>query len=532
MNDQQDNSKKIESEQNESEENNDGAVLDMEDSQETMPVPMASNKAQETVNQENLYPSTEFGYTSIHPFDFDCPDENQMDGQFSNAIVPFSEVFEDFMDQNQKESDEDVIRPDGRRIVIDSRGSKPTAGLMKIAQRFDANGVEINPHPTRSAARSKNTERQYEDRIRGLYKGSSAARTTDLQNPVEPSPLEVVQDLIASVTPGIDGDPPQRSKASWHIYRSALLWHLSSMRNKNEAYREAYEFLAETKNPVGVKISSQREKRTFVKDDLKMILNTLGGLNRHKDAMWGSRTAYWIQAGIAAGARGIEWHGTTWLDRDKLQLLIPTSKIKSSKPAFFKIAGATNAIIKEGSRNELARTVYDLEDDHENDIEYEQDGETDGWAPKNESHRVVRIDENDAIYVDMHLASIERHAIVQRLTNGVPPEVAFDRYYEMARRTMRNACEIAFKGKKYYRLYTTRSQFSADRKVDHSIGAVAEMMGHSDIKTTMSSYGSRAAGLKGRKAQSDLLLQSLLETSRKTEKNPFESGRFNEDDLT
>ena len=113
------------------------------------------------------------------------------------------------------------------------------------------------------------------------------------------------------------------------------------------------------------------------------------------------------------------------------------------------------------------------------------------------SHRVIKIDHNDAIYIDIHMQSLAEF-IEKATQNGRKTrKQAFNMYYVMAVKTLRKACDIAFRGKKYYRLYNTRSQFAANQKVFHELGAVAAMMGHTNNRTTMR-YGSRAGGIKGK----------------------------------
>jgi hypothetical protein len=353
-------------------------------------------------------------------------------------------------------------------------------------------------------------------------------RTQDFENPVEPSPIDVVQDLIDSATPGPLGEKPLRTKASWALYRAALLWHLSSRRHQNIAYETAYQMLADTKSPSGVKKSPPKTKVTFAGNDFVVIINALGSIDR-LSTTWGAKTSYWMQAGIAAGARGGEWNGTSWLDRDKCQLLIPNSKRKVAAPPFVRMAEANATAAN--NNTPAVKSIYELDhienDDHSNmDMDTRSDEINISLTGEEASHRIVRIDRNDAIYIDMHLASIEQHAIAQS-KHGVSRDDAFIRYYEMARRTLRKACDTAFKGKRYYRLYNTRSQFAANKKVDHPIGAVAAMMGHTGTRTTMGSYGSRADGLKGRKGQSDTVGQSILDAFNQLEGESSGNGLSN-----
>lgn len=375
--------------------------------------------------------------------------------------------------------------------------------------------------------RTTETEDQYVIRVRGFYRQSSERRTIDPQNPVAASPLDVVDDLIAAASVGPLGEPPKIAYQSWALYRTAMLFHLSSRRQDNDIFEDAYLKLAATKQPCEALMAKSRSKRTFAIGHFEQLINELGKLNKRN--FRGSQTAYWLKAGVAAGARGIEWAETEWLDREKLQLLIPNSKRKVSTPAFIKIAQA------QAKYGKTFNTVYDIEAEERRQSESEFfNPNEDAWSEINEddsdiefasqkdheiidigTHRIVRINSADAMYVDLHLASISRNTLTQA-QNGIGKELAFMHYYEMARRALRIACKSAFKGKHFYRLYTTRSQFAANSKVDHSIGVVAEMMGHSSTRTTMSSYGSRAAGLKGRKAMNEIM-QLITEEAFKPE---------------
>lgn len=431
----------------------------------------------------------------------------------SGQNPPAQTTSQDSFDQDGAEL---YISP-GPQIIFAPLPRRPTASLMKIAKP-----IESNQHISTSRARSAKTEAQYRERVKGLYRQSSEIRTLDPQHPVEPSPLEVTNDLIESASHGPLGEPPVRAHASWALYRASLLWHLASRRNENPAYEEAYQVLANTKNPSGLnKSATKNAKKTFAGNDFKILINTLGQLDS-KNVHWGSKTACWMQAGVAAGARGGEWEATSWLDKAKFQLLIPNGKRKVSKPAFMKMAVASGDSVK---------SVFDLDDDAQLQLEDDEQNEEDNNRLERNSHRIVRIDRNDAIYVHSHMASIAYHTLLQG-QNGISPSDAFIHYYEMVRRTLRRACEIAFKGKKYYRLYDTRSQFSANKKVDHQLGAVAAMMGHLETRTTMSNYGSRADGLKSRKFQSEMLGQTTsFDTSESNSFSFFSDSQNWTDDM-
>lgn len=400
------------------------------------------------------------------------------------------------------------------QIVFDAASGRTNQALLRLnaGRKFGRNKKGDG------APRTAKTESQYTERVRGLYLRSTDSRTIDPQNPVQPSPMDLVDDLISSAV-GVPGHP-YRAPSSFALYRSALLWFMHSKIQTSKEFAEAYKKLAATKHPAGTK-KAKKSKVVFKGNDFSMIINTLGTLN-NRGQIWGSATAYWLQAGVACGARTSEWVGTSWLNRENLELLIPNSKRKFSPPAFAKMnnhPGATTIYEIEIEEQLMQQATTgaaeeDLEDDDDDDeiVTSEFNISTgNGRDLGLDSHRVVTVDRNDAVFVDLQLNAMER-GIQEKMKEGISRQEAFDRYVNMVRRTLRKACSIAFRGTRYYRLYNTRSQFAANKKVDHPLGIVASMMGHVDTRTTMSSYGSRAAGLKGRRAQVDTQNQSTLDT--------------------
>lgn len=462
----------------------------------------------------------------------DDPFENSVIGQFSTeyagamAEIPHPPA-PHLLNPNTNghnpatETTQNTALVDSPKIIFDPLIARPNPELLSLIEPSpEVEEVIATPRQEEvQLARSSKTEEQYKIRVRGLYKASYNLRTTDPQFPVEPSPMDVIDDLVESVTPGPDGTPAKRSVASWRLYRAALLWHLAMNRHVHQTFEDAYQRLASLKYPEQITSKvTPRQKKTFKGSDFADLISTLGTLNRRKST-WGSRTAYWLQASVAAGARGTEWLKTSWLDREKLTLIIYNAKRKEADPAFKTMRankddpsiqsvhdlqvhqlrenltseefGAASTLDQPILERDFGEDEEMLESDH---ISYDDSDPVD----EVQDYRVVRINRNDAIYIDMHLMAIEAHYKEQHAAEGISAEEAFNRYKKMARHTLRNACDILFKGAKYYRLHDSRSQFSAERKTEHSIGAVASMMGHSSTRTTMSSYGSRHAGLKSK----------------------------------
>ncbi len=445
-------------------------------------------------------------------------------------------------DRTQNGSGSDSHESDDQGIVLTSAQIKTHEKMMRLSNTYALRRERLRIQSEAEArqkkmwqeqdalgnsARSKSTEAQYMSRVRGLFMRSTDLRSSDPQVPVNPTPLEVVDDLLAS-TEDQSTKPkwlqqPYRGVASFILYRAALLWFMHSRIEGSPEYEIAYQKLVKAKHPLSTGTSTgtgtektkrvKRAKVVFKGDDLFKIFDALRSLDEGRK-QWGMATTYWLKAGIACGARTSEWEGVSWLDRSNHKLLIPNSKQKLARPAcqrmlsnpeaqtVYEIESNDDDFLRGNKSDSEHDLEHDFEDDSEDDSEQDTEDdydETKGARGK-ESHRVVIVKPADAVNIDRQLIFLEA-AIGHKVTQGMSRHMAFKQYLASIRRALRKACFIAFKGKRYYRLYDTRSQFAANKKVDHPLGSVASMMGHSNTKTTKSSYGSRAAGLKARRAQ-------------------------------
>lgn len=330
-----------------------------------------------------------------------------------------------------------------------------------------------NQHKGNSLARSARTEKMYAERVRQLYKRSTANRTTDPQQPANVSPLDVTNDLIAAAE--------TKSPASWNLYRAALLWHLAINRNSASVFQDAYVSLAATRQlgrnagrtaarGTPGRTKTQLNKKGIPEDDLNQLIDVLGGMNRTTN--WGSRTQFWLLAGLASGARPGEWFGASWLDDSKQTLCIPNGKRKRTTPIF--------KLVPEG------KTIHDVEADRPELL-------TPGTEFDDTKRiRNVPIDPAERIYVSLHLGALNDY--LDKSSPAAPSsEVRQERfvsYYNLCRKVLRKACIQAFNGKKSYSLYVMRSQFTANKKAEMPLKDVAELLGHERSgRTTMANYG-------------------------------------------
>lgn len=375
--------------------------------------------------------------------------------------------------------DEDITTgPDlSAQLILDPSGARGITRMMRAAG--GAPKPRAPRQPTAQAtggrrARDVKTEEEYAKRVKALWRTSAEQRTIDPQNPHDPTPAEVVQDLIDASS----GPSPRLAAASFSLYRSALLWHLAEHKDEHDSFRIAYLALAGTKRPSGTKQKATSKRRgaaalkgAFAGNDLADLIKALNDFNTRD--YWGSYTQYWIQATIACGARPGEWLHTSWLDREALKLQILTSKRKSAAAPFERMAAAAEPVA----------SVYELPD-----IDPDEDDDDDGA----DAIRTIEVAREDALFIDFHLDAMNRY-IAKQMADGVDSrEHAFFRYYDMVRRTLRAACKVAFKGNRMYSLRSARSQFAANRKATHELKAVSGDMGHTNSRTTMSNYGPRS----------------------------------------
>lgn len=366
-----------------------------------------------------------------------------------------------------------------------SQSTPSTAAFPKTARLFDDEHLEdeLGREVIMSAGprRTAETEAAYATRVRQLYNAAALRRgvSKDLAQTLPPG--EVVQDLIET--------GPQRSLASWRLYRSALLWHLAQHRRHAPEYQAAYDRLVATKvepasRDVG-RAKARQGKNTIPEKDLKQLLNTLAAnamrSRTRQGANWAERTQYWLHASLATGLRPNEWETAHWANEGREVLMAPNSKAKVAEPAFHRV--------------EPGRSVYD--DEFPPSAAGSEEGSLPGsgedtvatapaaGAPVDPeiTFRAIPVPEEARDWVSLHLDSIR--------DSGVD----FSFYYERCRQALWRACKIAFKGRVLYSLYTMRSQFSANAKASMPLEDVGALMGHSDPsnKTTKRNYGPRTA---------------------------------------
>lgn len=328
-------------------------------------------------------------------------------------------------------------------------------------------------------------------------------------NPDEPAtitPMDLVDDWIASLG--------KNSLNTAHMQRSALIWVIANRRM--EGWMEAYTKLKamsqrEVKDAsVDVQKDTSRNTRApgrmIPEGDLMVLINTLASMDT-----WGPPGQWFLLAGIASGARPIEWIDAEWIDEDNGVLRIYTAKVKSrnawlSVPAMTFTAEDLEHEVDQLWDQRGARGVEGAPSWYEVDfarriatlnLTDDELAELRGAQHKNgvTLFRDVAIEMQYRTHVKLHMKSIKN--LLSAATAPDHPSAAkklsreqvFEKYYyNPVRHCIWRACLKAFPDGRLYSLVDTRSTFSANRKADIGLEGASKELGHASPTTSRDFY--------------------------------------------
>lgn len=264
-----------------------------------------------------------------------------------------------------------------------------------------------------------------------------------------PSFFEMVDDLI---------NRTDLKSSTKNTYRSAFLWFLRSSPKASSDQQKAIAMLNEMVIPKK-SLGQERPRNTIREADLKLLTDELE--EQASTSMWASRLLLWIPAALACGARPSEWTSVDWADSERTHVRITNSKVHLSEPAFKR---------KPNEKAEAAR-LSDLTHDFD-------DPESRVWPSEEapEDFRRVRLIAGEDVSVQAHLDSV--NFFLGRTLNIAQRQHDFKQYHAQCSCALRRACNKIWKGKKQYRLYSFRGQFSADRRALWGTEITAYELGH------------------------------------------------------
>lgn len=311
------------------------------------------------------------------------------------------------------------------------------------------------------------TRKTYLSMFKTAMNASVAKRTTDWEEPAIVGLMDIVGDFFSRT---------DISKTTRATMRSAIIWVIQSGTiEDSEDARSALAFVKGLKSKEGPPLRKPRPK-SISQQDLETLMDQLYG--QAEKSMWSLRTVSWIRAGLACGARPIEWLNVQWVDATQTQLRIKNAKVKLAAPAF----------LRNLAQNPDRSDVEDWRLDSLQYWEINREGEgAEQAGPTKEEFRIVPIEtEADRQAINIHLDLLQ--AVLPDFLEHRQREEAFQSYYENCRKVLTRACRTIWGGKKLYSLYTMRGQFSANMKAAKGADATAELMGHSSPSTPSASY--------------------------------------------
>lgn len=320
-----------------------------------------------------------------------------------------------------------------------------------------------------------NTEAYYRKNYKRLLDKSLAAGFLNEEEAIgalnSVSPTQLVSDWFASHTLS------RVSPGSINVQRTSLLWVLKN--DKPQGWKEAYDKVKAFK-PLNVRAgralvltrskiapanalreadlgASHRGRvsgRVIPEDDLQKIVNKLLSIN----SPWGAKTQAFLIAGIASGARPIEWIWAHWSDVHTTHLRLYTAKKKLG-----------NALVRAQVPN-----IH-----------------TGGVVDEGEDFRDVFIEPQYRAIVQTHLTAVkEAIATALEANPSQSLDVAFQHAFNSkAKHCLWRVCCDIFSGRdeRLYSLSDTRQTFSANRKAMLGNEGAAKELGHS-ITVSRGSY--------------------------------------------
>ena len=349
-------------------------------------------------------------------------------------------------------------------------------------------------------------------------------------------PIDMVKDWMAT----IGENKPRYANTE----RSALLWALGV--HKPHGWQDAYVLLRNTpQEPLTVarnKITSGDRRsrapgRMIPEEDLPILLNELITMGQA-----GARAQWWLVAGVASGARPIEWPDAQWIDEKQTVVRIYTAKVKARNawyqvpPMTFTAEDVDNEVAQlwggHSERNAEMSTTYHKVD-FERRISFLKltQAERDELRSSQVKNGVllfrdVFIKQEYRIFVRMHMESVQRvmeesrAAILEQGLEPVSDEKLFgDNYFNPLRHTIWRACKKVFTDK-LYSLVDARQTFSANRKAATG-GKNAQIdLGHNSYTTSKDYYSPASrAWSKYRNMHKQALLASEADKQRQTANN-------------
>lgn len=350
-----------------------------------------------------------------------------------------------------------------------------------------------------------NTLKTYTALYERAQRVALAKRQTSPEDHVEITPADLVNDWFTSLD--------ATSLKTANTQRAAIIRMLQEKKPngwEEPCHRLRVDGLEAMSNQRRQESNSDRRTRTpgrmIPEKDLKILINTLANMRKA-----GARAQWWLVAGIASGARPIEWVDAEWINREQTVLRIYTAKVKARNawhkipPMTFTAEDYDNEVGQLWGGEQFARgsahnmSYYDVDFARRIagiPLTQEEADELKKHQYKNGVllFRDVLIEPEYRMFVRIHMEEIARTlaAVKERFSEQgkEPPsdeEIFTEACFNPVRNTIYRACKRAFPDK-LYSLADTRSTFSANRKASMGLQSASADLGHTSITSSRDFY--------------------------------------------
>lgn len=398
---------------------------------------------------------------------------------------------------------------------MQENGEKSNPGRTELWQNQSLKrdmDTNINSSPEKSTFVEQEPPVQLKSRTiltyRTIYercmRNSVQRRQATPDDPVTVTPMDLVEDWLAT-----SGTKKPRYA---NTERSALIWSLNTLRETG--WEEAYTRLrtvAQERNTVSRNKQAETDKRSrepgrmIPENDLRTLLNALTNMGQS-----GAKAQWWLVAGVASGARPIEWPDAEWIDEEKTVLRIYTAKVKARNawhkvpPLTFTAEDLDNEVEQLwGARNargsEMTPTWHEVDFERRIstiDLTEAERAELRANQFKNGVllFRDVLIEPEYRRFVRLHMESVRSvmdEEKAKAAAAGEEPKsdekIFSDAYFHPLRHTIWRACKKVFPDQ-LYSLVDTRSTFSANRKAAMGGASAQHDLGHASYSTSRDHY--------------------------------------------
>lgn len=282
------------------------------------------------------------------------------------------------------------------------------------------------------------------------------------------------------------------------VYRNALLYKFKEEKNfKLMSMLYQFALIPRLKLVAGKGNRKSRQKGRMIPEaDFWKLHHQLGGMKN-----WGSRAQLLLEAGLASGARPVEWVNAKWVDKTNGVLRLQTAKIKNINalnriPAMYfgELSAESDFENYEPSFFSDRLRMLNI------DPEFKEELKNARFLENKVLFRDVLIEHEYISAVDRHMKNVEDFLNAcdkNYIGNEIPLELKqkyfAEKYYAKCRLSVRNACKKIFCGDAMYSPIDTRSTFAANRRSMNGLTVTSEELGHHTYTKRVSAHYSKAS---------------------------------------